>query len=537
VHVSLIAYSDRFCALLSTVRQLKAVWNAVEPYTHVRRPAAHAKKAIWVEAVHRVFYNDDACTQPNTTIVSQLPTGGESAGTAADAPVRMEQYSPARQPTIAAQARTAAAAAANAAQARAAANVAAMNAIAAAFAATAQQSQQATHPRPQSGTIGPQSLARQPQAAATHRPAAAAAAAASAAATASASRQQAQNMAMQQAAAAGFPPFGGSGIMLHPPFAYVDWMPPAFQLPPQPFAAQMPPTAASVPSTTSGQPANKKIKQEPGAATPVQEVADESYWDTRPKNPQESSMVAQLQQMGFTDIREMLTGIRHVSATDMASQVESAMMWIVSQREEAEEARKLDAARARSESLRAEQARMRKEAAHERLWGTSMDEWMSQSDLFRGSVVLKEARECLETFVFDKKENKEKLIRFLELEKKARKWYGTSVPWCFLFNLSEKWKALSEDELVKCIESEAGALETAMYSLSEQQGGVPIIFSEARRNAEKDGRPVSPGKEAASGDESDDDVIVVKEVFASESDSYMNSVSSNGKKCEVIELL
>jgi hypothetical protein len=40
-------------------------------------------------------------------------------------------------------------------------------------------------------------------------------------------------------------------------------------------------------------------------------------------------MVTQLRQMGFADVREMLAGIRHVSSTDMTSQVEAAMMWIV----------------------------------------------------------------------------------------------------------------------------------------------------------------------------------------------------------------
>ncbi len=66
-----------------------------------------------------------------------------------------------------------------------------------------------------------------------------------------------------------------------------------------------------------------------------------------------------------------------------------------------------------------------------------------------------------------------------------------------------------------------------MYSLSQQEGGVPMIFRQARANAEKDGRPTSPIKEKASADndDSDDDVIVVKEVSASQADSRMNAVS------------
>jgi hypothetical protein len=245
--------------------------------------------------------------------------------------------------------------------------------------------------------------------------------------------------------------------------------------------------------------------------------------------------------MGFTDMREMLMGIRHVvhAPADISSQVESAMMWIVTQREEAEEARKIDVARARSESLRAEQAQLRKQAARDRLWGSSMEDWTSQSDLFKGSIVLKEAKACFETDIFDNREFKEKLIRFLELEKKARKWYGTSVPWCFLYSLCERWKELSTQELAKSIEDEATRLETAMYSLSEQEGGVPKIFRQARSNAEKDGRPTSPSVGKSSADDSSDegDVIVVKEVSVAQADSRMNAVSSNGKKCEVIDLL
>jgi hypothetical protein len=556
---------------LYTVKQLKSIWNAVEPYTDVRRPANSAKKAIWVDSVRRVFYVDQACRRPNVDILSQLPTGQRGAA-AAPAPVRIS----------------------HSAQSRAAA----ISAIAAAVSSTQQQ-----QPQPGGATArrGPQSLARRPQNTAQARPQTTAAArqgsparqrnrqsspqarrraAAAAAAPPAANRQaqnaaanrQAQNMAIQQAAlSAALSSFGGGpgSFQVHaPPYPYnLDWMqqpaasssfqfivPPAAYAPAAP-SMPPPPSAASVPAqssstTTTGPSANKRVKQEPGstaaAARPPQvaaaPVVDESYWETRPKNAQESSMVAQLQQMGFTDMREMLTGIRHVltTPTDMESQlVERAMMWIVSQREEMEEARKLDAARARSEALRAEQARLRKQAAHERLWGSTMDDWASQADLFCGSIVLKEARECLETHIFNDTERKAKLIRFLELEKKARKWYGTSVPWCFLCSLCERWKELSAEELAKSIEQEASALETAMYSLSQQQGGVPIIFSEARSIAEKNGRPVSPGKEAASADDSDDDdVIVVKEVSASESDSRLNSESSNGNnKYEVIELL
>ena len=502
----------------------------MEPHTNVLRPASQAKKAVWVDRVRSAFYEDEACSLPNVTFMAQLPTGANRVQAPA-APVRINQYSPlpphSRQTQQQQSSRSI--------QSTSRDNGQSQQQQAAALAAAISAAVSASRPRSQSSAArGPQSLTRRPQqAGAAHRPPAANAA------VARAQQRRPTTVTCSQN------PHGS--ITVHARYPYIDWNSPLFQVPPQPYAAQMsasasmPPaplsssaTYTSINTSSAGPPANKKIKQEPGI---THQTVDESYWEARPKNPHESSMVSQLRQMGFADVREMLAGIRHVSANDMNSQVESAMMWIVSQREEAEEARKLDAARARSEMLRAEQARLRKQAAHERLWGTSMEDWLSQSDLFRGSVVLKEARECLETLIFDNTIYKEKLIRFLELEKKARKWYGTSVPWCFLCNISERWKSLSVDGLVKSIESETNALESAMYSLSNQQGGVPKLFLEARENAEKNGRPVSPGKEATSADDSDDEVIVVKEVSASEADVRMNSVSSNGMNCEVIELL
>ena len=189
--------------------------------------------------------------------------------------------------------------------------------------------------------------------------------------------------------------------------------------------------------------------------------------------------------------------------------------------------------------LRAEQAKLRKKAAHERLWGTSLDDWLSQRDLFRGSVILSEARVRLESLITENNENKKVLIRFLELEKKARKWYGTSVPWRYFYDMSERCKHISSDKvLVKNIEKESKALETAMYSLSEQQGGVPKLFSEARFAAEENGLPVSPQNEGAFDSVGDGDVVVVKEVPAFQALSGAKTSASNGTngEVEVIEI-
>lgn len=521
------------------MRQLRIIWKVVDPFTNVRSPAAHAKKAVWVEHVRRVFFLNDACTVPNDAIISQLPTGeGLSSTPVPSRPQHVAQIN------AHAQAQAYAAAMMDAARANAAASRA--------FAASHQQPRSQPPPahnrsaqalarqqlQPSYGSqflagrpnAGPQSLARRPQANASMHTNTTAHVQIPNAAAAALARQQAQNFAFQQAAAA-------AGLS-------IAWMPPSFQVSPT-NSAPMPPAPASITTAASNaNVSNKKVKQEPGRTASTissHDDQDDSYWETRARTNIENEMVIQLRQMGFTDMREMLTGIRHVvnAPADIPSQVESVMMWIVAQREEAEEARKIDAARARSESLRAEQARLRKQAAHERMWSSSIEDWRSQSDLFQGSIVLKEAKECLETRIFDNRDYKEKLIRFLELEKKARKWYGTSVPWCFFCHLCQRWNEMSTQELVQSIEEEATCLETAMYSLSQQEGGVPKIFRQARANAEKDGRPTSPIKEKASADndDSDDDVIVVKEVSASQADSRMNAVSNDGKKCEVIDLL
>jgi hypothetical protein len=185
--------------------------------------------------------------------------------------------------------------------------------------------------------------------------------------------------------------------------------------------------------------------------------------------------------------------------------------------------------------LRTEQARLWKQAASDRLWGSSIDDWLSQPDLFQGSVILSEARVRLEPLISVCKEYKATLIKFMELEKKARKWYGCSVPWAYLVDLAELWKELvADDELIKSIEHETCALESAMYSLSEQQGGVPKLFLNARLKAEKNGSPLSPATEdTAVGD---DDVVVVKEVPAFPPESREGASNDETPPREVIEI-
>jgi hypothetical protein len=186
--------------------------------------------------------------------------------------------------------------------------------------------------------------------------------------------------------------------------------------------------------------------------------------------------------------------------------------------------------------LRGEQAKLQKQAANERLWSTSVDDWLSQPDLFQGSVILSEARARLEPLISAKKIYKNTLIKFLELEKKTRKWYGCSVPWAYLVDLAKLWKqVLSDDELIKSIKHEASALERAMYSLSEMQGGVPKLFLDARCKAEMNGLPLGPETEDAAV-VGDDDVVVVKDVPAFPRESREGASNDKTAEVEVIEI-
>lgn len=58
-----------------------------------------------------------------------------------------------------------------------------------------------------------------------------------------------------------------------------------------------------------------------------------------------------------------------------------------------------------------------------------------------------------------------------------------------------------------------GELETSMYTLSQQKGGIPKLFIEKQRDAERLGKPTSPDKKRSreEEDDDDDDVIVVLE--------------------------
>ena len=121
-------------------------------------------------------------------------------------------------------------------------------------------------------------------------------------------------------------------------------------------------------SRAAGQQASTSAALSTMAAAAATSAASEDYYDDHPRNAREMSLLGQLRTMGFTDQREMLAGLRHVVEDgssgggngtcggagsgmifDTGTVLEGAMMWIISQREEAEEASKREEANAEPE--------------------------------------------------------------------------------------------------------------------------------------------------------------------------------------------
>lgn len=284
------------------------------------------------------------------------------------------------------------------------------------------------------------------------------------------------------------------------------------------------PPATTIQATSSNKTKSApRVKLEPNSGHPVAKPFAPT--DDEPQTPQEWSVVRQLQAMGFSDMREMLAGTRRV--LPQPNPVEAAMMWIIQQREESEESRKMDAARARSEQLRQEQQRIRQQQAKERLESTTLEQWSTERDLFYGSLILKNAMEQMRRL---RKANAQVLVTLLQLEKKARKWYGTALPYCYWIQLAKRLNNAPTVELVERGRKETALLQTSMFSLEQQQGGVPRIFVEARDAAKKQGLPVSPNKTDGISEDSGEIMVV-------EHNPSPHATKTRRPQEEVIEIL
>eukprot|EP00578_Thalassiosira_sp_NH16_P001539 CAMPEP_0181141350 /NCGR_PEP_ID=MMETSP1071-20121207/35776_1 /TAXON_ID=35127 /ORGANISM="Thalassiosira sp., Strain NH16" /LENGTH=255 /DNA_ID=CAMNT_0023228333 /DNA_START=53 /DNA_END=817 /DNA_ORIENTATION=+ len=244
-------------------------------------------------------------------------------------------------------------------------------------------------------------------------------------------------------------------------------------------------------------------------------------------------MVGILREMGFMNTQEILTALRAVAerreevslasnphgigggnAWSSNEQVEAAMMWIVSQREEVAEAQKLDDARISSEQADAAMEQSRKQEMERELKNADLVDLLGSADgdvqirskHFPCSVLLRNRSviRVLNIISSSQTTGKEQTIRLLNLEKKARKWYGTVLPFsyfeyvlCPRFEgwIGEQVITPSATSIFQRICNESDYLERAMFNLSEQQeggvGSVPKVFLAAQRNATEKGLPNS----------------------------------------------
>jgi hypothetical protein len=298
------------------------------------------------------------------------------------------------------------------------------------------------------------------------------------------------------------------------------------------------------------------------AATPVSE--------TQPSNLQEQQLATELSQMGFTDMTEVLNGIRTLLANQQQQQqqqvetlapttsntsqpssltaptsndqttvtADEVMMWLIAQREEAAEALKMDAARLHSEMLRKEAAERRQQETQRQYMEASWREWLASERMFANSWLLRHA--TLQTTWWQplsqqRGSPKQALIDLLLVEKQARQWYGTVLPYCyFRYTLCQRLlnmqapllsRTMPIHVMVQALQEQTQLLKTGMFTLSEQQGGVPRIFLQAENDARRKGLPTAPAslpatskngspvargkrKNKAKNDDDDDDDVV-----------------------------
>lgn len=297
--------------------------------------------------------------------------------------------------------------------------------------------------------------------------------------------------------------------------------------------------------STPPRPALAKVKREPlshpstsAAHAPTSAGAALSATDEgslEPRSVQEASMVAHLRDMGFADTHEMVTALRAVAA-DRAEvalvaehgmvwsaheHVEAAMLWIVSQREEVAEAHKLDRARLSSERAEAAAEHARRQGRARELGTANLGDLIGSMDLveirskyFPCSVLLQNRRvKAVLRAIASESPGKAGVIRLLSLEKKARHWYGTVLPFSYFAYVLrpdlEGYRRHPRDAACPPLERECARLEQAMFHLSEQEEGgvgrVPALFLAAQRDARRRNRPTSD--DAACDD--DDDVQTI----------------------------
>lgn len=239
----------------------------------------------------------------------------------------------------------------------------------------------------------------------------------------------------------------------------------------------------------------------------------------------EYAVMTALRQMGFQNEIEIRQAIR----CNVGGGPEECMMWIIQQREEQDEAKKIDEARVRSEELRQQATLARRRHAREQFDAARTVDELTQT-LFPTSIVLKYAsKDVLHNC---KKAHPCLLYKFLQLEQNIIKWYN-EVPWCYLVDLAERWKRTKPSAFD--LESVISELEVSIYSLENQKGGIPAIFFDKQREAERNGKSIRPPSNEDSRGQDDIDNCEVIEIFEPQSKKIKHSSVPHEKS--IIEIL
>ena len=228
--------------------------------------------------------------------------------------------------------------------------------------------------------------------------------------------------------------------------------------------------------------------------------------DSLPQNPTESLLLSQLLLMGF-EKQEILDGIRQSGNPT----VDAIMLHLVSQREEAEEARREDEVRLRSEDQKQEETQRREQNEQEVLSKANTGEELLV--IFPESWVLKVMmmtnKNSDDTDGNNKNNNDSNnnnrpvstilcsesrcdFVEFLKLEEKSRKWYGWILPSDYFRKVGTRLKSVDDDgtntnstescSWVDYLSIEREKLRCGLYELKEQQGGQPKLFLDERQD-------------------------------------------------------
>lgn len=213
----------------------------------------------------------------------------------------------------------------------------------------------------------------------------------------------------------------------------------------------------------------------------------------------EINKVNSLLAMGFTNKRENLEALRVVQSRRPAGggsmgyseHVEAAMMWLVSQREDVSNALLMDQARIESERAEEVAAKKRQAEKAEEIRNSSTLDLLGtkalKSKFYPSSFLLANdhVRQIFSSILLDgTSESREQVLKYLDLEKKARQWYGAVLPFCYfaydVIPRFESWKL--GGSLRQRLSDECSRLETVLFKISEQQEGDLVKVGYSRDN-------------------------------------------------------